>query len=66
MKYLLVVWYDIEPELIGPFDTEDARVANAREIRAEDVNERHGLYRITSDSAVEVAGFCDLGQEDEA
>jgi len=44
--YLLVVWGDTEPELVGPFTSADERDVRAREIRAKHGRE-HGVYMLS-------------------
>lgn len=46
--YLMIVWADTEPEIRGPFPTDEARLEAARKHRAEeDTSEkRNGLYRL--------------------
>jgi hypothetical protein len=34
-RHLLVVWGDVELEILGPYASEEARIAAAREIRAD-------------------------------
>ena len=46
--YLLVLWGDIEPELRGPFPTEEERDAAALELRAA-WGRDHGLYPMSVD-----------------
>lgn len=43
--YLLVMYEDVEPELLGPYDSEKARTAGARAQRA-DHGDRDGLFRL--------------------
>jgi hypothetical protein len=43
--YVLQVWGDVEPKLIGPFDTQAERDAKALEIRYKEGNE-DGLYKV--------------------
>jgi hypothetical protein len=44
--YLLVIYGDIEPELLGPFKDEDERDAKALKIRKEE-GDRHGIFMLT-------------------
>lgn len=53
--YLLVVWHDVEPELEGPFNTEDDRYARARQIREE--SDEHGVYPLDAEGKVEVSAY---------
>lgn len=43
--YLVVVWGDVEPEVIGPFIDENQRDIRAGEIRAEN-GDKNGVYRL--------------------
>jgi len=43
--YVLKVWGDVEPSLIGPFDTQAERDAKALELRYKEGDE-HGLYKV--------------------
>lgn len=43
--YLIVVWKDVEPELIGPYTSVSERDAEALQQRYQEGNE-HGLYRL--------------------
>lgn len=56
--YLLFVWEDVEPELIGPFDTIEERDSEAKKYREEHGNE-HGYYplQITKGCQIEVGCF---------
>ena len=41
--YVLFVWGDVDPDLIGPFDTDEARDEEAKEKRYQEGDE-HGYY----------------------
>ena len=41
--YLVIVWDDVEPELAGPFESEEDRDAHALSIRDKEGPE-HGIY----------------------
>lgn len=43
--YLFVTWGDVEPEVIGPFPSEDARNDKAKEIRQEEGDE-NGIFML--------------------
>lgn len=58
--YLLVIHGDVEPELMGPFDSSEERDQAARNHRKEDPNMNDGLFRICSESPVEVDAFAGL------
>ena len=57
-KYLLVVWGDVEPEILGPYDDEESRGARAIEIRREH-GDGHGIFRLSAEAigAIEVSAF---------
>lgn len=42
--YVLFVEGDVEPSLVGPFDNEEERDAEARRVRAE--NDENGVYAL--------------------
>jgi len=46
--FLLIIWGDTEPEIRGPFPTDEARLEAARKHRAEEdtCEKRNGLYRL--------------------
>jgi hypothetical protein len=44
--YLLVIYGDIEPELLGPFKDEDERDMKALDIRKDEGNQ-HGIFMLT-------------------
>lgn len=54
-RYLLIVWHDIEPQLEGPFDNDEARLARAREVREE--SDEHGVYRLNAQGEASVDSF---------
>lgn len=45
-RFLLVVWDDVEPEILGPFPSEEARDEKARELRRE-AGPDHGIYPLS-------------------
>lgn len=45
--YLLHVWGDVEPNLLGSYDTDDRRDEAALRIRAEEGEDCGGLYPVT-------------------
>jgi hypothetical protein len=55
-RFLLVVWGDVEPELLGPFKTQEERDRKAREIRTDEGDE-HGLFPIDAAGKVEVGSY---------
>ncbi len=54
--YVLFVWNDIEPELIGPFDTEEERNRAALEKR-EAEGDSHGYFMLNSPARVEISPY---------
>lgn len=54
--YLLIIWGDLEPELEGPFDTEEDRDIRAKKFREEEGDE-HGLYMLNSEGEAEVNAY---------
>lgn len=55
-NYLLVIWGDVEPKLLGPFDTPEERDQKAREIRKEE-GDNHGIYALQAEGKVEVDAY---------
>jgi hypothetical protein len=57
-RYLLVIWGDLNAEIMGPFKTDEAVTARAIKIRRRE-GDRHGLHRldITSSGAPRVWDF---------
>lgn len=65
-KYLLVVWRHggpLDPEVLGPFASETARVRAACKIRVADPTGEHILLRLSAETKPEAAGFADLELE---
>lgn len=54
--YVLIVWEDIEPELIGPFQTPEERNERARKLRAEHGPD-HGVYPVESAGVVTIDSY---------
>jgi len=46
--YVLIIWGDVEPQLGGPFGTEEERDANATAIRSLNGDE-HGIFKLDKD-----------------
>ena len=44
-KYLLFIYDDIEPEIMGPYDTDEDRDRVAKELREAHGN-KHGIYKL--------------------
>ncbi len=53
MYYVLFIWNDIEPELIGPFDTEDERNRAALQTKRER-GDSHGYFMLESTGPVDI------------
>jgi hypothetical protein len=51
--YLLHVWSDVEPNLLGPYTDEKRRDIDARRIRDREGEDCGGLYPVTLDVALE-------------
>jgi hypothetical protein len=47
--YVIIIYQDIEPELIGPFPTVEARDEKARELKRQYGNE-HGIFPMNIDA----------------
>jgi len=43
--YVMVVWNDVEPELIGPYVSENVRDEEAKQLRAFNGND-HGIFAL--------------------
>jgi len=54
--YLLFIWNDIEPDLLGPFETIEERNEKAKELYEENGNEC-GYFPIESDSKIFVSSY---------
>ena len=52
-RYLLYVWGSVEPELHGPYATDEERVEAARALASDE----DGVFRLDAVGAVEVAPF---------
>lgn len=67
--YVLFIWGDIEPEVWGPYSTEERRDEKARALRKEH-GEDHGIYGIDCASRPEVwsysGGFFNDNEEEGA
>ena len=46
--YLLIMWGDVEPEVLGPFDSDEARDTKARELRLE-IGDANGIFPVCVD-----------------
>jgi hypothetical protein len=54
--YLLIVWGDLDPEIMGPFDTVEFRDRRAREIRKAR-GDKDGIYTLSAAGKVEVDSY---------
>lgn len=54
--YVLVVWGDIEPQLIGPFETPGERDGKAREIRAQ-YGKENEIFPVDSAGAIDINSY---------
>jgi len=55
--YLLHIVGDVEPVVVGPFDTESERDERARQLRAEDIEGRSGLFWLDATGKVEAGAY---------
>ncbi|MDE0474506.1 MAG: hypothetical protein OXI50_08090 [Gammaproteobacteria bacterium] len=55
--YLLFVWGGVEPELHGPYATDDDRLEAARALADDGGSDDHGLFRLDVTGPVEVSSF---------
>jgi len=64
--YLLVIWDDIEPEVMGPYATTDDRLKRARDFREEE-GDKHGVFRldIEGEGVPDVFSFSNAEIEEE-
>lgn len=63
--YLLRIHGDVEPEVIGPFDSYETRLAAAREIRAVQPDLADGLYMVNGFATVEAFSGGEMEIEEE-
>ena len=52
-RYLLYVWGGVEPELHGPYATDEERVEAARAL----ASDQDGVFRLDAAGPIEVASF---------
>lgn len=52
-RYLLYVWGSVEPELHGPYATDEARLEAARALASDEDD----VFRLDATGSVEVAAF---------
>ena len=55
--YLIIVWNDVEPELHGPFYTQQERDNAAKEICLRDPEGRNGLFRLDQNARLSGGGL---------
>lgn len=55
--YLLFIWGSVEPELRGPYATDDERLAAARALAADGGGDEHGIFRLDASGPVDVTSF---------
>ena len=55
--YLLYVWGGVEPELRGPYATDEERLDAARALAADGGGDDHGIFRVDAVGQVEVSSF---------
>ena len=55
--YLLYVWGGVEPELRGPYATDEERLDAARALAAEGGDDDHAIFRVDAPGPVEVTSF---------
>lgn len=51
--YLLYIWAGVEPEVHGPYATDEERLEAARAIDTDE----HGIFRLDATGPVEVSSF---------
>lgn len=60
-RYLLYVWGRVEPELHGPYATDEERIEAARALASDE----DGVFRVNATGSVEVAAFAGWEIEEE-
>lgn len=55
--YLLFVWGSVEPELRGPYATDEERLNAARALAAEPDSDENAIFRLDAVGPVEVTSF---------
>ncbi len=55
--YLLFIWGSVEPELHGPYATDEERLDAARALAADGGDDEHAIFRLDASGPVEVASF---------
>ena len=60
-RYLLHVWGSVEPELHGPYATDEERIEAARTLASDE----DGVFRVDATGSVEVAAFAGWEIEDD-
>jgi hypothetical protein len=60
--YLLVMWSDVEPRLIGPYKSAELRDDDAKKRYAKDGG-RSGFYRVNSEGRMCISAFSNKEME---
>ena len=55
--YLLYLWGGVEPELRGPYATDEERLDAARALADDGGDDDHGIFRLDVSGPVEVTSF---------
>ena len=55
--YLLFIWGGVEPELHGPYPTDEERLEAARGLASDGDEDEHGIFRLDVAGPVEVTSF---------
>jgi hypothetical protein len=56
-RYLLYIWGSVEPELRGPYATDEERLAATRTLAADGGGDEHAIFRLDASGPVEVTSF---------
>ena len=57
--WLLAIWGDVDPELFGPYKSDQHRLRKARQLRRdEDSDIKSGLYRLDCPVRPDIGAFC--------
>ena len=64
--YILAIWDDITPELLGPFSIKSERDKKAQSLRFTDPNKEDGLYLIETDklATIKIDTYCGLDSKE--
>lgn len=55
--YLLIMHNDIEPDLLGPFNSVGERDTKAKQLRKIDTMQRHGLFMVEARGYVRIDAY---------